>query len=270
MSIFSIVSIKNISFLRIQTMNKSSNIRLKHSTKDTKKLKYKSVKSVVSQYIKGQIPSTQVLDKQKHSVGEKSAVITGSLKDPKEVCVAPSAAERSPKFVHPNIEHCAPDVLCLNFPSQQYVPTMPDHGDEKSVLTMELKELKRISVSNETQITKMLNKLNQLRLSISLLSEERQRLEHSREIRTIGLKLLNNMIMGKYEDGSSGRREQYEREKQIIEKILEQLARLEKVKMKLEYENIRNLYTIKELKKENAELEKINADLHKEFNSVER
>lgn len=258
-------------------MQKTSQNRIPtEPSKPKRKLKYKFVKSIVGQYIKGRIRASDIFSKQKRLVEACSTVPAKSIVF--QACNANSSNEKRAKFVHRNIEVCAPDILCLNFssPGGRGEPAncsgMPELNDKKSVMMMELKELKRISASNETQIGKLLPKLNQLKLSISLLSEEQQRLEHSREIRTIGLKLLNNMLKGKYnaadDKTQSGKREQYEREKQIIEKILEQLARLEKVKMKLEYENIRSLYTIKELKKENTELEKIRADSLKELNFV--
>lgn len=261
-----------------------------------KKLRFKSVQSIIGQYIKGRIRASDISGKPKPKIIksneprtetkpriESTSKKTKAVKKiQKSIVFQPCNAPRPDvKFYQKNIEICAPDILCVNLVPQQSKKSSEEIArepnmvavsspDKKIKLTKRLDELTKISAENETQISAMIEELNRLKLSVSLLSEEQQKLEHSNEIRAIGLKLLNNMLKSRSKDSAEKPNceyEQYEKERQIVEKILEQLARLEKVKMKLEYENIRNLCTIRELKKHNAQLEKIKADLLKELNS---
>lgn len=140
--------------------------------------------------------------------------------------------------------------------------------DEKSQLTLKLRELKKISNSNENRISKLLKKLNSLKLSLTLLKEEQQRLEHSRQVRTVNIDLLLNMLKKRYNSEEKIRKNQLQCEKaiKIVEQIFNRFNRMEELKMKLEYENTRKLYAIKDIKNDIMKLEKTGKDLSKKFN----
>lgn len=140
--------------------------------------------------------------------------------------------------------------------------------DEKSQLTSELRELKKISNSNENRISKLLKKLDSLKLSLTLLKEEQQRLEHSRQVRTVNVDLLLNMLRKRYDSEEKIRKNQLQFEKaiKIIEQIFNRFNRMEELKMRLEYENTRKLYTIKDIKNDIMKLEKIGKDLSEKMN----
>ncbi len=147
----------------------------------------------------------------------------------------------------------------------------PRSGHGKSALRRELRDLRHTSDANQRKIDQLLKRLNGLKLSITLLREEQQRLEHCKQIRSVNTNLLINMLRGRAEnEGSLGpkARQRFEKERRIVQKLFDRFGELEEMKMKLEYENTRNLYAIKELKKENAQLAKIKIELSKELNLI--
>ncbi|XKL67699.1 hypothetical protein PGB90_003190 [Kerria lacca] len=305
--------------------------------------KYKSVKSVLGQYIRGQIKAEDVFSKSKRSISSDVSIsdvdnngirnrftktthserTTNSYRTCNEreefekcnnfdsigstekdmVCVSSkeknfncdtekpinsitvkqnSYEKRVTKqeISHPNVEMRAQNLFCLSSydkkNSKKTNAITANSTFEKSIndkrceLMSELQELQKISSLNDNQISKLLQKLNSIKLSINLRKEEQQRLEHSRQIRFVNMELLLNMLRSRLENEHKTKTitEKFKNETEIIGKLFILFDRMEEVKMKLEYENTHNLYTIKELKEENVRLEKIKMEISKEINHV--
>jgi hypothetical protein len=145
---------------------------------------------------------------------------------------------------------CEP-IPNTSFPSSQ--------RDSSSSLVAQIKELRKLSASNAERITKLSKKLNGLRLALTLSKETQQRLQHSRRMRDLNMRLLVSLLKDRDEkDGKVGRSE---KKIQAIRNLFERLAEMEQLKMDLEYENMRSLYSIGELRMENATLEQTKNDL---------
>lgn len=169
------------------------------------------------------------------------------------------------------IEECGPDLLCLNFSDMPKRRKPPNLQEQRSRLITELQELKKVSTANEERISNLFKRLNSLKLSITLLNEEQQRLEHSKQIRTVNMRLLINMLRTKMESDHKSKHNyhRFEAETKIIRRLFEKFATLEELKMKLEYENTRNLYAIKELKRENTKLEEKRKELARQIEIID-
>lgn len=186
-----------------------------------------------------------------------------------------SAATQQKQPTRPKafIEECGPDLLCLNFSDmpKRWKPPAASLQEQRSRLATELQELKKVSATNEERISRLFKRLNSLKLSITLLNEEQQRLEHSKQIRTVNMRLLINMLRTRLESEHKSKHnyQRFEAETKIIRRLYEKFATLEELKMKLEYENIRSLYTIKELKRENAKLEEKRKELARQIDIID-
>ncbi|KAK7602490.1 hypothetical protein V9T40_008079 [Parthenolecanium corni] len=186
-----------------------------------------------------------------------------------------SAATQQKQPTRPKafIEECGPDLLCLNFSdmTKRRKPPAANLQEQRTRLATELQELKKVSAANEERISQLFKRLDSMKLSITLLNEEQQRLEHSKQIRSVNMRLLINMLRTRLENEHKSKHNypRFEAETRIIRRLFEKFATLEELKMKLEYENTRSLYTIKELKRENAKLEEKRKELARQIDIID-
>lgn len=250
--------------------------------------KYRTMKTIIGQCIRGQMPARDVsLLSARWSASPSAARLDDADSGPESNCIYDADPLNLGDWKSPSMTSSEDGQLTSDQRrflqhretsasgfAQSCTPSSLDQSaDDKSYrLRLELDELKMISNSNESHIAWLLKKLNSLKVSTTLLNEEKQRLEHSRQIRTVNVQLLLNMLKGRCESEQKKRRSQllqFERAAEIVETIFGRLARMEELKMILEYDNTRNLYVIREMKNEIAELEKAKRELSKKLNCGE-
>lgn len=267
-------------------------------------IKYQNVKSVVGQYIRGRTPARGAISRPHrpqacHRCSLQQTSMTTSISStpthgtPYSTCdectdagswssphgrsnerhrgyrgptyagLQSIVAGRQPKAF---IEECGPDLLCLNFSDP---PRPASH--QRSKLASELLELKKTSGANEERVATLFKRLDSLKLSMTLLNEEQQRLQHSKQIRAVNMRLLVNMLRSRLQNERKSRHsfQRFDAETKIVRRLFEKFATLEELKLKLEYENTRSLYAIKELKRDNAKLQEQRKELARRMQVID-